>query len=236
MQTLPGNGEADSWALLPPYDWQPLGAADALAYVTDALPADVTIAGPGSVDLWLRSSATDTDVQVTLSEVRPDDLETYVQSGWLRASHRKLDKKTSGKFDPRPTHLEGDSALLPAGEFSLARVEIFPSAHVFRAGLADPDQHRGARRRPHALGVRHAAHRRRHHERRVAHRRAGVEARAPGRPERLGARGAAAVPVAARAAVPRLRGGGQRRLTESRTAPSRRRPRTPCSSSPPPVR
>jgi predicted acyl esterase len=134
MQTLPGNGEADSWALLPPYDWQPLPTANALAYVTDALPADVTIAGPGSVDLWLRSSATDTDVQVTLSEVRPDDLETYVQSGWLRASHRRLDKKTSGKFDPRPTHLEADSAPLPAGEFSLARVKIFPSAHVFRAG------------------------------------------------------------------------------------------------------
>ena len=54
--------------------------------------------GTGSVDLWLRSSATDTDLQVTLSEIRPDGLEYYVQNGWLRASHRKLDRRTSTKL------------------------------------------------------------------------------------------------------------------------------------------
>ena len=36
--------------------------------------------------------ATDTDIQVTLSEIRPDGQETYVQSGWLRASRRVLDR------------------------------------------------------------------------------------------------------------------------------------------------
>jgi uncharacterized protein len=134
MQTLPGNGEADSWAVLPPYDWQPLPGPNAVAYVTAPLVSDVTIAGSSSVDLWLRSSAADTDLQVTLSEVRPDDQEMYVQSGWLRATHRKVDKKTSSKVDPRPTHLEDDSEAMPAGEFTLARVKIFPVAHLFRAG------------------------------------------------------------------------------------------------------
>jgi predicted acyl esterase len=134
MQTLPGSGEDDSWAVLPPYDWQPFPPANAVGYVTDALTAPVTIVGPGSVDLWLESSAADTDIQVTLSEVRPDDKEFYVQSGWLRASHRLLDKKNSTKLDPRPTHLVEDEAPLPAGEFSLVRVKLFPSAHVFRAG------------------------------------------------------------------------------------------------------
>lgn len=134
MQTLPGNGEDDSWAVLPPYDWQPFPPANAAGYVTDALAAPVTIVGPGSVDLWLESSATDTDIQVTLSEVRPDDKEFYVQSGWLRASHRAIDKKNSSKLDPRPTHLEEDAEPLPAGQFSLLRVKLFPSAHVFRAG------------------------------------------------------------------------------------------------------
>ena len=134
MQTLPGNGENDSWAVLPPYDWQPLPAANAVAYVTDALTAPVTIVGPGSVDLWLESSAADTDIQVTLSEVRPDDNEFYVQSGWLRASHRAIDKKNSTKLDPRPTHLEADAEPLPAGEFSLLRVKLFPASHIFRAG------------------------------------------------------------------------------------------------------
>ncbi|MFM9053726.1 MAG: CocE/NonD family hydrolase C-terminal non-catalytic domain-containing protein, partial [Solirubrobacterales bacterium] len=32
-------------------------------------------------------------LQVTITEVRPDGKETLVQSGWLRASHRKLDPK-----------------------------------------------------------------------------------------------------------------------------------------------
>ena len=212
MQTLPGNGEADSWAVLPPYDWQPLPGANAVGYVTDALTAPVTIVGPGSVDLWLESSAADTDIQVTLSEVRPDDKEFYVQSGWLRASHRAIDKKSSSKLDPRPTHLEEDAEPLPAGQFSLLRVEALPVGARLPRRLEDPAHRRGARRRPHALGVRHAGDGRPRDQRDLAQRRAAVEDRAAGRTEPGAAGGAAGVPVAARPAVPRLRGGGERRL------------------------
>jgi predicted acyl esterase len=133
-QTLPGQGQDDSWKLIPDYDWLPYPEGTAVAYVSEPLTSDMVVAGTGSVDLWLRSSAADTDLQVTLTEVRPDGLETYVQSGWLRASHRKLDKKTTTKTDPRPTHLEADAAPLPAGEFTKVRVEIFAVAHAFRAG------------------------------------------------------------------------------------------------------
>jgi putative CocE/NonD family hydrolase len=134
LQTLPGQGESDSWAVLPPYDWQPFVDGTALAYATAPLAEDVALVGPGSVDLYLRSSAEDSDIQVTLTEIRPDGLETYVQSGWLRASHRRLDKRSSTRLDPRPTHLEADAEPLPANEFVLARVGIFAAAHVFRAG------------------------------------------------------------------------------------------------------
>ena len=92
------------------------------------------IAGPSSLDVYLKSSRPDTDLQVTLSEVRPDGNETYVQNGWLRASHRKLDPKQSTALDPFPTHLKSDAARLPAGRFTLVRVPIFPVAHAFRAG------------------------------------------------------------------------------------------------------
>ena len=60
----------------------------ALSYETPPLANDVTIIGNSSVDLWLKSTAPDTDIQVTLTEVRPDGTETYVQNGWLRASDR----------------------------------------------------------------------------------------------------------------------------------------------------
>src|SRR5262249_48258603 len=85
-QTIPGQGQSESWEILPKSDWRPLVDGTAVASATAPLAEDTTIVGPSGVDLWLRSSAADTDLQVTLSEIRPDGLETYVQSGWLRAS------------------------------------------------------------------------------------------------------------------------------------------------------
>src|SRR5439155_1429561 len=64
----------------------------------------------------------------------PDVPEAYVQNGWLRASHRKLDRKTSTVLAPRPTHLERDASPLPAGAFTKVRVGLFSVAHAFRAG------------------------------------------------------------------------------------------------------
>jgi hypothetical protein len=124
----------NAWATLPPYDWRPLVDGTAVAYISKALRRSVTIVGPSSVDLWLRSSAPDTDVQVTLSEVRPDGKEVYVQNGWLRASHRKLDEAAATKLSPRVTHLEADAEPLPSSKFSRVRVELFAAAHVFRKG------------------------------------------------------------------------------------------------------
>jgi hypothetical protein len=132
-QTLPGQGEADAWKAQPPYAWRPVAAGKGLGFTTQPLAGDVVIAGPSSVDLRLRSTARDTDLQVTLSEVRPDGAETYVQSGWLRASHRKLGRGSSA-VDPRPTHLRSDAAPLPRGRFATVRVPVFPVAHAFRAG------------------------------------------------------------------------------------------------------
>jgi predicted acyl esterase len=70
---------------------------------------------------------------VVISEVRPDGNETYVQSGWLRASHRTL-AASSTELEPIPTHTKADAAPLPAGELTLVRVPIFPVGHAFREG------------------------------------------------------------------------------------------------------
>ena len=133
-QTLVGAGESDAWKAQPPYNWAPIAAGKGLGWTGPALATDTIIAGPSSLDLYLKSSAKDTDLQVTLSEVRPDGKETYVQNGFLRASHRKLDKRASSADDPVPTHLKKDAAPLPKRKFSLVRVPVFPVAHAFRAG------------------------------------------------------------------------------------------------------
>jgi predicted acyl esterase len=116
------------------YDWRPLPEGKALAFASDPLSADLTVLGSGSVDLWIKSTASDTDLEVTLTELRSDGQERYVQNGWLRASQRRLDEDRSTERLARHTHLEVDAAPLPKGEFDLARVELLPVAHVFRAG------------------------------------------------------------------------------------------------------
>jgi predicted acyl esterase len=132
-QTLPGNGDADAWKAQPPYNWAPVAAGKGLGWVTQPMAQDMVMVGPSSLDLYVKSSARDTDFQVTLSEVRPDGNETYVQNGWLRASHRKLDPRRSTAIDPFPTHLKKDAAPLPRG-YTLVRIPVYPVAHVFRAG------------------------------------------------------------------------------------------------------
>jgi len=133
-RTLGPNAQGDSWLAQPPYNWQPVADGKGLGWTSEELDQDVFIAGPSSLDLYLKSSKADTDLQVTLTEVRPDGKETYVQNGWLRASHRKVDAALSTPNDPVQGHLEGDAAPLEAGKFNLTRVQIFPVAHVFRAG------------------------------------------------------------------------------------------------------
>lgn len=124
----------DLFSAEPAFDWQPVADGTSLSYLTPPLAHDTVMLGPGSADLWLRSSARDLDLEVVVTEVRPDGKETYVQSGWLRASHRALDRKDSTALEPVLTHTRADAAPLPHGRFVLARVPIFPFGHAFRAG------------------------------------------------------------------------------------------------------
>jgi hypothetical protein len=86
------------------------------------------------LDLWLRSSAPSTDLQVTVTEVRPGETqEEYVTSGFLRSSNRKL-SASSTALAPVPSYLKSDRHNLPAASATLVRIPIDPIAHAFRAG------------------------------------------------------------------------------------------------------
>lgn len=116
------------------FAWEPLEEGDAVSYLSEPFDEATVMAGPASADLYVQSTAIDTDLEVTLTEVRPDGRELYLQNGWLRASHRKLDEEVSTELRPQATHLETDDERLPEGEFALVRVEIFPFAHAFHPG------------------------------------------------------------------------------------------------------
>jgi predicted acyl esterase len=134
-----GAGGDDTWLPQPPWNWQPLMDGKAIAYATPPLDHDVVMIGSGSVDVWFKANAPDVDLQFTLSEIRPDQgdgvKEVYVQNGWGRASRRKLDEDLSTELRPIATGTEADVEFLdPAGDYVFGRAELFPFAHVFRAG------------------------------------------------------------------------------------------------------
>jgi hypothetical protein len=131
--TLGGTGTGDAWAPDPKYIWDPVTTAG-VGFTTAALTKTVVIAGTSSLDLELQSSAKDTDLQVTLSDVRPDGKEMYVQNGWIRASHRKVDDTLSTPTDPVQLHKKEDAKDLPAGTFETVRVQIYSVGYAFRAG------------------------------------------------------------------------------------------------------
>lgn len=114
----------------------PVPHGGSVSFTSQPFSSDTEIFGSASADLWLSSTATDTDVQVTMTEVRPDGNELYVQRGWLRASHRALDEHQSTATRPFHTHAEGDAKPLEPGTATSVRVEIWPSNHMFRAGSA----------------------------------------------------------------------------------------------------
>ncbi len=118
----------------PGWVWPAAAEENRLVATSGPLEEDLVVVGPASADLWVSARGPDADIEVTISEVGPDGSETYVQNGWLRLSRRAL-APTASELRPVITGLERDAEpLTPDGEPVLARVEILPVAHVFRAG------------------------------------------------------------------------------------------------------
>jgi uncharacterized protein len=124
----------DLWTAHPSYDWRQPPAGSAVSYLTPPLPSDTGIVGAGAVDAWIRTSVPDVDLQATISEVRPDGKETYVQSGWLRSSLRKLDPRRSSVLEPVLSLRQEDAADLPSGQFAEVVIPLYYEGHVYRAG------------------------------------------------------------------------------------------------------
>lgn len=123
------NVDADAWGPMPA-TWR----EGSLAFTSPPLDAGLLAYGPASADLWLSSTATDADVQVTLTELRTDGQEMFVQRGWLRLSNRAQDPARATVLRPFPLDRPETMAALHPAEPVLARVELPKFAHPFRAG------------------------------------------------------------------------------------------------------
>jgi predicted acyl esterase len=140
FQLDPGAGErgimapgGNIWDLLPAYNWVQPQPGKAVVFESAPLQSEEVMLGPASFDLWLTSSDVDADLQVNLSEVRPDGKEMYIQSGWLRASYRAPSGDATA-FYPAPSFREADWQPLVPGQWTQVRVGLAPFQHVFRPG------------------------------------------------------------------------------------------------------
>ncbi len=139
----PNAGPGGLWGTASQWEWnwpQP-PAGDAASYVTAPLGSDTTAIGAGAVNLWVKSSTPDVDLQATISEVRPDNQETFVQNGWIRASERKLATTSNNilaqeptALEPIPTMLASDVQPMPSNEFVPVTIPLYFEGHAYRAG------------------------------------------------------------------------------------------------------
>jgi len=128
-----GNtGTGGLWGATPNYHWDQDPAGTAVAYATDPLAADTTVLGSGAVDVWVRSSKPNVDLEVTISEIRPDDKETFVQGGWMRGDARELDPFKSTLLEPVLSLREEDAKPLPDDQFVKATIPLYYQGHVYR--------------------------------------------------------------------------------------------------------
>ena len=129
-----GSTSTGLWTATPPYHWQTPPAGTGLSYLTKPLTQNTTVIGAGAVRAWVRSSAKNVDLQATVSEVRPDGKETFVQGGWLRANDRKLDARKSRRLEPVLSLRARDVRAMPRRRYVPLTIPLYYEAHAFRAG------------------------------------------------------------------------------------------------------
>ncbi|HEY8584666.1 MAG TPA: CocE/NonD family hydrolase [Capillimicrobium sp.] len=128
------SGEGGLWRATPTYRWEPNPDGTAVSYVSEPLAEDTTVLGAGRVDVWVKASVPVVDLQATITEVRPDGNETFVQGGWIRSEHRVMHPSFSEPLAPWPTMSREDAAPLRKGRWTKVTVPLYYQGRVYRAG------------------------------------------------------------------------------------------------------
>ncbi len=129
LTSLPPGGNA--WAANPGWDWTTVPANDGIAFQTAPFTQPTTVAGPATLDLWVKASAPVEDFQATITEVRPADAEEeYITSGFLRSSNQ-ADRADSTSLFTDPTYLLADAGTLVPDAYTAGEGSHRPHrAHV----------------------------------------------------------------------------------------------------------
>jgi len=118
------------------------GLGEGVTFLTAPLKEDTEITGPIAAKLFVSSSTRDADLFLILRAFDPNmkeitfmgalDPHTPIAQGWLRASHRKLDKELSLPW--RPYHTHDEVQPLKPGQVYELDVEVWVTSIVVPAG------------------------------------------------------------------------------------------------------
>jgi predicted acyl esterase len=103
-----------------------------LSYTTQALDQDTLMVGHIALYLYASISGDDADFIVKLKDVSPDGSEAVLSRGWLKASHREVDKDRSKPWQPYHSHTSAIPVV--AGQINEYAIEIRPISNLFRKG------------------------------------------------------------------------------------------------------
>jgi uncharacterized protein len=95
--------------------------ADVLVYSTRAFPEDVEVTGPVNVELYVESTALDTDFTAKLVDVGPDGFARNLTDGIIRARYRDSREKAE---------------LLKPGQVYKVTIDLWSTSNVFLKGHA----------------------------------------------------------------------------------------------------
>ncbi len=117
-------------------------AGDGITFWSQPMTEEVEITGPLAAKLWVSSETADADMFLTFRVFDPNGIEvtfqgaldprTPVAQGWLRASHRKLDKELTKPWRPYHAHDERQP-LTPKQDVELD-IELWPTCIVAPKG------------------------------------------------------------------------------------------------------
>jgi hypothetical protein len=115
---------------------------DGVTFVSAPFTSKTEITGPSAAHFAVSSSTADADLFLVLRVFTPDmreitfqgaiDPHTPIGQGWLRASHRKLDRELTKPY--RPYHTHDEAQPLEPGRPEMLDVEILPTSIVVPAG------------------------------------------------------------------------------------------------------
>jgi predicted acyl esterase len=117
-------------------------ARNGVSFETPPMTEDLEVTGPLVLNVWIESTSEDADIYATLRNIGPDGREvqeigpqgppTVLTKGWLRASHRKLDKEKTLPY--RPYHSHDERWWLKPNEPVECQVEIWATSIVLQKG------------------------------------------------------------------------------------------------------